>query len=101
MKKRNSATLNKAKKKVGKVSVQHTTGTSLTKRPESALSISTVTFCVRIEHNPVLEGIGSLGNVSGGYVRFDRYMRGNYVSDLRRDWERVGRCLSESMKAFR
>ena len=42
-----------------------------------------------------LRGIGSLGNISGGYARFDRYVKGNNANNLRGDWERVGRCLRE------
>lgn len=70
-------------------------------RSESMLGLSAVTVRVDIIHHPVLQGIGSLGNVSGGYVRFDRYMRGNFVRDMRSDWKRVGECLNESMKAIR
>ena len=49
----------------------------------------------------MLQGIGSLGNVSGGYVRFESYLRGNFVSDMRRDWERVSECINDSMKTIR
>lgn len=39
---------------------------------------------------PMMWGIGSLGNISGGYVSFDRYMKGNDVEAMKNDWRRVG-----------
>ena len=39
---------------------------------------------------PFLFGFGSLGNISGGYISFRRYMRGNNLDDMRKDWEKVG-----------
>ncbi len=71
------------------------------KSSENAQGLLSLTVCVRAAHHPVLDGIGSLGNVSGGYVRFDKYMRGDFVRDIRRDWEYVGECLSKSMKEFK
>ena len=60
-----------------------------------------ITIHLHVVHSPALQGIGSLGNVSGGYVRFKKYMSGNYVRDMRRDWERVGECISDSMKTIK
>lgn len=71
------------------------------KNSENAQGFLSLTVCVRADQHPVLDGIGSLGNVSGGYIRFNKYMRGDFVRDIRRDWEYVGECLSKSMKEFK
>lgn len=68
---------------------------------ENTQGILSLAVCVHDDHHPVLDGIGSLGNVSGGYVRFDKYMRGDFVRDIRRDWEYVSECLSKSMEEFK
>lgn len=49
----------------------------------------------------LMYGVGSLGNVSGGYDRFEDYMRGDYVADMREDWMLVGHCLRESMRSVK
>lgn len=45
---------------------------------------------VRIPRHSVIWGVGSLGNISGNYVSFRRYMHGNNYDDLRKDWQKVG-----------
>ena len=87
----------KIKRKAVHPVVRHDSSASISKKSKMMLwgvHIHTV-------HHPVLQGLGSLGNISGGYVRFNKYMRENYVCDMKRDWERVGECLNESMKAIR
>lgn len=101
MKKRDIMATNKGKRKAGHILTQHSSTVSVAKRSETVREFSSVTVHVCVVRHPVLQGIGSLGNISGGYVRFGRYMRGNYIHDMRGDWERVGRCLSESMKNIR
>ncbi|MBO7537811.1 MAG: hypothetical protein J6T44_00855 [Prevotella sp.] len=51
--------------------------------------------------HPFMYGIGSLGNISGGYSRFRVYFRGNYVQDMRKDWMQVGDAFRESFKSFK
>lgn len=51
--------------------------------------------------HPFMYGIGSLGNISGGYSRFRFYFRGNYVQDMRKDWMQVGDVLRESFHSFK
>lgn len=51
--------------------------------------------------SPYLYGIGSLGNISGGYDRLSDYMHGNYLTDMYHDWMLVGFCMRESIKSFK
>lgn len=46
---------------------------------------------------PYLFGIGCLSNISGGYISFRRYMRGNNLDDMREDWNRIGKDLHDAM----
>lgn len=50
---------------------------------------------------PFLFGFGSLGNVSGGYVSFRRYLRGNNLDDLRKDWNAIGKDIRNAMSENR
>jgi len=52
------------------------------------------------DRHPYLSGVASLGNIAGGHVSFRRYLRGNYVSDIRSDWERVGDSMRDSMRSY-
>lgn len=56
---------------------------------------------VYYRRRPFLYGVGSLGNISGGYSRFRVYFRGNYVQDMRKDWMQVGDALRDSFKSFK
>lgn len=53
------------------------------------------------DRHPYLSGVASLGNIAGGHVSFRRYLRGNYVSDIRSDWERVGDSMRDSMRSYK
>lgn len=44
-----------------------------------------------------LSGVGSLSNISGGYISFRRYMRGNNLDDMLEDWNRIGKDLHDAM----
>ena len=101
MKKGFSMTSLKIKRKAVHPVVRHDSSASISKKSKMMLGGATVAIHIHIVRHPVLQGIGSLGNISGGYVRFNKYMRENYVCDMKRDWERVGECLNESMKAIR
>ena len=61
--------------------------------------ISSVYVC-HYRKSPFLHGVGSLGNVSGGYSRLCVYIKGSYLRDLRKDWLLVGEALRESLKSF-
>ena len=50
---------------------------------------------------PFLYGVGSLGNVSGGYSRIRFYFRGSYIQDMRKDWMRVGDAFRESFLSYK
>lgn len=54
-----------------------------------------------VVRHPILHGVGSLGNISGGYVRFSRYMGGDYVRDMRNDWMRVGDAFRDSLRSYK
>lgn len=53
----------------------------------------------RIKH-PFLEGMGSVINISGKHNAYNRFVRGNAVSDMRKDWEMVGLSISEAMNDY-
>ena len=101
MKKRSIMAFIRTKKNTGRSLAHQGADGSLCKRREDAPRFSSFTIHVSVVRHPMLQGIGSLGNVSGGYVRFDSYLRGNFVSDIRRDWERVSECINDSMKTIR
>ena len=101
MKKRSIMASNKAKRNSGRLLLRKGNGGSLLKRPETEPAFSSLAVHVSVVHHPMMQGIGSLGNVSGGYVRFENYLRGHFVHDVRKDWQRVGDCLSASLKSFR
>ena len=86
---------NKAKRNSNLAAKQQASPSSSTRKSRSVASHSYVTLRICAERHPVLHGVGSLGNISGGYARFDRYVKGNNANDLRGDWNRVGRCLRE------
>lgn len=95
-------TLLKNKKKAGcKSVVRHDLVSEYNKRMPSELNVSIAILHVKSDRHPFLHGIGSLGNISGGYVRFSSYMRGNYIHDMRSDWQRVGEQLRESLATIR
>ena len=95
-------TLLKAKKKAGCRNVErHYLVSTHTRQTKSGINVSVAVFHVKRTRSPFLQGVGSLGNISGGYVRFSHYMRGNYIHDMRSDWQRVGDQLRESMAAIR
>ena len=54
-----------------------------------------------IRRHPFLYGVGSLGNISGGYSRFRANLRGSYVKDMRNDWKQVGKAFRESFRSFK
>ncbi len=101
MKKRSFMASNNTKRNSGHLLLRKGNGGSLRKKSETEPAFSSLTVHVSVVHHPVMQGIGSLGNVSGGYVRFEDYMRGNFVHDVRKDWQRVGDCLSATLKSFR
>lgn len=43
-----------------------------------------------IARHPLAEGLRSLGSLGGDNSLFNDYLKGNHVSDLRKDWEAVG-----------
>ena len=48
---------------------------------------------VSVPRHSVIWGVGSIGNISGNYISFYRYMHGNNFDDLRKDWQKVGRDM--------
>lgn len=48
--------------------------------------------------NAFLWGMGTLGNLGGGYVDFDQYLLGDNASDLRKDWEKIGQDMRLATK---
>lgn len=51
--------------------------------------------------HPAVWGVGSLGNISGKYVSFRRYMQGNNADDLKRDWQIIGQDMRIAMSRMR
>ena len=47
--------------------------------------------------HPFFEGLRSLGSLGGDNSLFNDYLKGNDMSDLRRDWETIG---SDMRKVF-
>lgn len=64
-------------------------------------SISTIVYVCHIRKHPFLHGVGSLGNISGGYSRLRLYMRGNHVQDMRKDWLMVGDAFRDSLRSYK
>ena len=64
-------------------------------------SLSSVVYVCHYKRRPFFHGVGSLGNISGGYSRLRIYLRGNYVQDMRNDWFRVGDALRESLHSYK
>lgn len=58
-------------------------------------------YVCHIKRHPFLHGVGSLGNVSGGYSRLRFYLRGNCVQDMRNDWLKVGDAFRESLQLYK
>ena len=71
-------------------------------RPVTEKTPLAAVYVLRIrKRNPFMHGIGSLGNISGGYSRIHLYLRGNYAQDMRKDWMRVGDAFRESLQLYR
>ena len=64
-------------------------------------SLSTIVYVCRIKKHPFLHGVGSLGNISGGYSRLHLYLRGNYVQDMRKDWLMVGDAFRDTLRSYK
>lgn len=64
-------------------------------RSRRALSSMTVT------RRPFIEGLRSLGGLGGDNSLFNDYLKGNNVSDLRKDWETVGSDMRKVLNANR
>lgn len=64
-------------------------------------SLSTIVYVCRIKKHPFLHGVGSLGNISGGYSRLHLYMRGNHVQDMRKDWLMVGDTFRDTLHSYK
>lgn len=50
-----------------------------------------------MSRHPFFEGLRSLGSLGGDNSLFNDYLRGDNVSDLKRDWETIG---SDMRKVF-
>ena len=64
-------------------------------RSRRALNSMTVT------RRPFIEGLRSLGCLGGDNSLFNDYLKGNNVSDLRKDWETVGSDMRKVLNANR
>lgn len=64
-------------------------------RSRRALNSMTVT------RRPFIEGLRSLGSLGGDNSLFNDYLKGNNVSDLRKDWETVGSDMRKVLNANR
>lgn len=54
-----------------------------------------------IARHPLAEGLSSLGSLGGDNSLFNDYLKGNNVSDLRKDWEAVGSDMRKVLNANR
>ena len=45
---------------------------------------------INLPKHPTMWGIGCLGNISGSYVSFGRYMKGRDAKALQSDWQQIG-----------
>lgn len=91
-----SKTLNRSKKKRS----LHTYNFSVRTGSEAS-SLSSVVYVCHIKRRPFLYGVGSLGNISGGYSRLRLYLRGGYVQDMRADWLKVGDAFRQSLHSYK
>lgn len=48
-----------------------------------------------------LDGLRSLGSLGGDNGLFNEYLRGNDVSDMRKDWEAIGNDMRKVMNLKR
>lgn len=64
-------------------------------------SLSAIVYVYRIKKHPFLHGVGSLGNISGGYSRLHLYLRGNHVQDMRKDWLMVGNTFRDTLRSYK
>ena len=64
-------------------------------RSRRALNSMTVT------RRPFIEGLRSLGSLGGDNSLLNDYLKGNNVSDLRKDWETVGSDMRKVLNANR
>jgi hypothetical protein len=46
--------------------------------------------------HPFWDGFSSIGSISGLSSKYRRYLRGNAVSDMLRDWQMVGYDLKDA-----
>ena len=51
--------------------------------------------------NNFFEGLLSLGSLGGDNSLFNDYLKGNNASDLRKDWETIGRDMRKVMNQNR
>ena len=54
-----------------------------------------------VARHPFIEGLRSLGSLGGDNSLFNDYLKGNNVSDLRKDWEAVGSDMRKVLNANR
>lgn len=54
-----------------------------------------------VTRRPFIEGLRSLGSLGGDNSLFNDYLKGNNVSDLRKDWETVGSDMRKVLNANR
>lgn len=66
-----------------------------------ATSLTSMIYISHYKRRPFLYGVGSLGNISGGYSRLRIYLKGNYVQDMRADWLKVGDAFRHSLHSYK
>lgn len=54
-----------------------------------------------VTRRPFIEGLRSLGSLGGDNSLFNDYLKGNNVSDLRKDWKAVGSDMRKVLNANR
>lgn len=74
---------------------------SSVKAGPGTLSLSSMVYVCHFKGHPFLYGVGSLGNVSGGYSRLRLYLGGNHIQDMRKDWLKVGEAFRESLYSYK
>lgn len=74
---------------------------SSVKAGSGTLSLSSMIYVYHFKNHSFLYGVGSLGNVSGGYSRLRLYLGGNYIQDIRKDWLKVGDAFRESLYSYK
>lgn len=60
-----------------------------------------VSNSMTVARHPFIEGLRSLGSLGGDNSLFNDYLKGNNVSDLRKDWETVGSDMRKVLNANR